>query len=150
MKPFPSPGDLPNPGIERVSPAVAVYQSVYHQGSPPVLFLIQGGFHPQMQPVGASQVVVSNVPRFSGRKLQNWSFDSKPTLIGTSLAVTHYNQGKKTVSHRCEGNRSSRWRPPGTPHPRAHGGVTGKEETIGRIKLREIFGRGVWSLAHPL
>ena len=99
-----------------------------------------------MQPVGASQIAVSNVPRFSGRKLQNWSFDSNPTLIWTSLVVNHYNQGKKQM-----------WRqkilPCGDllgPRPRAHGGVTGEEKATRSIKLREIFGRGVWSLAHPL
>ena len=40
--PFPSPGDLPNPGIKPTSPALQVYPlSVNHQGRAPVLLQVK-------------------------------------------------------------------------------------------------------------
>ena len=38
--PFPSPGDLPNPGIEHGSPALQVDYHLSHQGSPYVVLWI--------------------------------------------------------------------------------------------------------------
>lgn len=63
------------------------------------------GPSPQMQPVGAFQAVVSNVPRFSWQKPQNWSFDSKPALIWTDLAAIQLSPRRKTVNHRRGGDR---------------------------------------------
>ena len=37
--PFPSPGDLPNPGIEPGSPALQTLSHLSHQGSPVNLFI---------------------------------------------------------------------------------------------------------------